>query len=253
VRSLPLRRSRDLDWDGCLNVRDLGGHRTLDGAETRFGAIVRADSIRQLSRAGWKAAVDYGVRTVVDLRDDDELEADPPGELPVDVVHVPFFDSDPAVFEEVEAAAEAASDYEVATRDVYLVFLEHFRANVAKAIAAIANAPEGALVVHCVGGKDRTGLLTAFVLHLAGVDDEQIAEDYARSEQRLKPRHDRWLEEAGTGAERERLRRIAATPPGAIAGVLAELKRRYGSVEAYLRAAGVTDDDLARVRARLRG
>lgn len=248
-----MRRSRNLDWDGCLNVRDLGGHRTADGGETRFGAIVRADAIRQLTDAGWKEAVQYGVRTVVDLRMHDELEADPPGELPVEVVHISFFDSDPAVFEEVEAAAEAASDYEAATRDVYLVFLERFQTNVARAFHAVASAPAGAVVVHCQGGKDRTGLLTALLLHVAGVDDEQIAEDYALSEERLKPRHDRWLEEAATEAERERLRRIIATPPGAIAGVLAELERRYGSVEGYLRAAGVTEDDLARVRARLRG
>ena len=48
----PLPRSRDLAWDGCLNVRDLGGHRTDDGGETRYGAIVRADSIRQLTDDG---------------------------------------------------------------------------------------------------------------------------------------------------------------------------------------------------------
>ena len=248
-----MRHKRDLDWDGCLNVRELGGHPTRDGGETRLAQIVRADSIRQLTDDGWRSAVDYGVRTVVDLRGHDELEADPPDELPVEVVHVPFFEPDPKVFEEVEAAADAAPDYASATRDVYLVFLEHFRANVARAFAAIARAPQGAVVVHCVGGKDRTGLLTAFLLDVAGVDDEDIAADYAHSEQRLKPRHDRWLEEAETEAERERLRRIAATPAEAIAGTLAELRRRYGSVEEYLRGGGVSDVDLERVRARLRG
>jgi len=247
-----LRRKRDLDWDGCLNVRDLGGHPTGDGGATRFGSIVRADSIRQLTDEGWNDAVDYGVRTVVDLRDDTERETDPPRELPVDVVHVPFFDQEPKVFEEVEAAATAAPDYATATRDVYLVFLEHFRANVAKAFSAVARAPDGTVVIHCVGGKDRTGLLTAFVLDVAGVGDDEIAADYELSEQRLQPRHDRWLEEAETEAERERLRRIAATPAAAILGTLEELRRRYGSVEAYLRGAGVTDDDLEAVRARLR-
>jgi protein-tyrosine phosphatase len=247
-----LPRSRELDWDGCLNVRDLGGHRTVDGDETRFGSIVRADSIRQLTPDGWRTAVDYGVRTVVDLRNDWEFEADPPDELPVQVEHVPFFEPDPEVFTQVETIGESAPDYESATREVYLVFLEHFRANVARAIAAVARAPEGAVVVHCVGGKDRTGLLTAFLLQLAGVDDEQIAEDYALSEERLRPRHDRWFAEAGTEAERERLRRIAATPAGAIVSVLVELRRRYGSVEEYLRGGGVTDEDLRLVRERLR-
>ena len=52
------------------------------------------------------------------------------------------------------------------------------------------------VVVHCEGGKDRTGLVTAFLLKIAGVSDEHIAEDYAISEERLKPRHDQWLAEA---------------------------------------------------------
>ena len=246
-------RSRDLTWDGCLNVRDLGGHRTKDGGETRYGAIVRADSIRQLTHAGWAAAVDYGVRTIVDLRMDQELEADPPAELPVDVIHVSFFDEDEEAFAEVEAVAAAAPDHAAATREVYLVFLERFRRNVAAAIAAVARAPEGVVVVHCMGGKDRTGLVTAFLLHLAGVDDEQIAADYALSEERLQPRHEAWLAEAGTEAERERIRRVAATPAESMVGVLEELQRRYGSIEAFLRTGGVTDEDSQLARERLRG
>jgi protein-tyrosine phosphatase len=245
-------KTRDLDWDGCLNVRDLGGHRTLDGGETRYGAVVRADSVRQLTDAGWDAAVDYGVRTIVDLRMHSELEADPPADLPVHVVHLPFFEDDEAAFAEVEAVATAAPDYVSATRDVYLVFLEHFRENVAAGIAAVGQAPEGAVVVHCVGGKDRTGLVTAFLLHLAGVDNEQIAADYATSEERLRPRHELWLAEAGGEAERERIRRISSTPAASMVGVLEELERRYSSVEAFLREAGLSDEDLESVRKRLR-
>jgi protein-tyrosine phosphatase len=245
-------RSRNLNWDGCLNVRDLGGHPTGDGAETRYGRIVRADSIRQLTDAGWTAAVDYGVRSVVDLRMDIELEADPPAELPVDVVHMPFLEEDPNVFAEVEAVSAAAPDNAAATRDVYLVWLERFSRNIAAAIEAVARAPEGAVVVHCMGGKDRTGLVTALLLHLAGVDDEQIAADYAASEERLRPRHEAWIAEAGTDAERERLRRIASSPSESMVGVLEVLAHRYGSVEAYLRASGLGDDDLQLVRTRLR-
>ena len=245
-------RSRNLNWDGCLNVRDLGGHRTTDGGETRYGRIVRADSIRQLTDAGWTAAVDYGVRLVVDLRMDVELEADPPSELPVDVVHMPFLEDDPNVFAEVEAVSAAAPDDATATREVYLVWLERFSRNIAAAIEAVARAPEGAVVVHCMGGKDRTGLVTALLLHLAGVDGEQIAADYAASEERLRPRHEAWIAEAGTDAERARLRRITSSPRESMVGVLEKLAHRYGSVEAYLRTSGLRDDDLQLVRARLR-
>jgi protein-tyrosine phosphatase len=67
------RHRRDLAWEGCLNVRDLGGHPTRGGSETGYGRVVRADSVRQLTDAGWKAVADYGIRTVVDLRGDYEL------------------------------------------------------------------------------------------------------------------------------------------------------------------------------------
>jgi protein-tyrosine phosphatase len=249
---------RELAWEGCLNVRDLGGHRTADGRETRYGAVVRADSVRQLTEAGWQAAVDYGIRTVVDLRGDEELEADPPAELPVDVLHVPFMEENEAAFAEVEAVARAASeaagdDVARRTRDVYLIFLEYFKQNVAAALRAVARASEGGVVVHCVGGKDRTGLLTAFLLHLAGVDAEEIGADYAISEERLRPRHDVWIAEAETEAERERLRRVLQSPAASMVGVLAALEERYGSVDDYLRSAGVTDEELELARARLRG
>jgi protein-tyrosine phosphatase len=251
-----LQRSRDLIWDGLLNVRDLGGHPTEDGGETRFGSIVRADSVRQLSDEGWEALVDYGVKTVVDLRANEELEADPPAELPVDVVHVPFMETDRSDWEaiegELDAAVKAAPDTPTATRDVYLIFLERFDRNVAAAVRAVANAPEGGVVIHCAGGKDRTGLLTAFLLHIAGVGTDEIAQDYALSEERLRSRHEQWLAQAQSDEERERLKRISQTPADSMKGVFEELERRYGSVEEFLRQAGLTDDELVRARARLR-
>jgi protein-tyrosine phosphatase len=248
-----LPRSRDLVWDGLLNVRDLGGHSTEDGGETRFDEIVRADTVRRLSNEGWGALLDYGIRTIVDLRTDGELQADPPAELPLTAVHVPFLEEDEEVFREVEEAAAAAPDQAASTRAVYLIFLERFRSNVAAAITAIAEAPAGGVVVHCMGGKDRTGLTTALLLRMSGVGIDNIAADYALSEQRLKPRHDAWIAEAETEAERERLRRIIATPAESMVGVLEELERRYGTVEGYLRAGGAPADIGERVRARLRG
>jgi protein-tyrosine phosphatase len=248
-----LPRSRNLSWDGLLNARDLGGHPTEDGDETRWGSIVRADSVRQLSEEGWQAVVDYGIRTVVDLRSEEELAADPPAELPVDAVHVSFFDDRPDIFAEVEAASVRAASHSEATREVYLIFLEHFRENVAAAIRAVGQAPEGGVVVHCHGGKDRTGLVTAFLLRLAGVPIAEIAADYALSEQRLRTRHEEWFASAADEAELARLHRIAATPESSMVEVLEELERRYGSIEGYLRAGGANDEDLERARARLRG
>jgi protein-tyrosine phosphatase len=246
-----LLRSRDLIWDGCLNVRDLGGHRLAGGGETEFGRIVRADKVGRLTEEGWQALVDYGIRTVIDLRTDGERADDPPAELPVDVLHVKFMDDTPEVFAAADQASRAAPDLVTATRDVYLIFLKAFRPNVAAVIEAVADAPEGGVVVHCAGGKDRTGLTVALLLRLAGVGLEEIAADYALSEERLRPRHEQWLAEAIDDEERERLRRITVTPAASMVGVLEELERRYGGVEEYLLAGGAREGIGERVRDRL--
>lgn len=248
-----VQTERHLSWDGCVNVRDLGGHPTRDGGTTRFGAVVRADSVRRLSDEGWAAAVAHGIGTVLDLRFHEELQADPPGEVPLEVVHLSLFgDFDPDRWAELDRRAAAAGDDAAATRLVYLDALETHRENLAAAIRVVAEAPPGGVLVHCTGGKDRTGLVAALLLRLAGVAPGDIAADYALSERNLAERHAQWLADAADDAERERLRRISRTPAASMLGVLEELERRYGSVAGYLRAGGASERDLERARARLR-
>lgn len=243
--------SRDLVWDGILNVRDLGGHPTADGRETRFGRIVRADNIRRLSDEGWRSLVDYGIRTVIDLRTEEELDADPPAELPVEVRHVPFMNDDPLMFDRAEQVGNASPDVATATRDVYLIFIEGSHEKIVNVIQAVVDAPEGGVVVHCAGGKDRTGLTVAFLLRIAGVGLHEIAADYALSEERLRPRHEQWLAETTDEQELERLKRVMQTPAASMTGVLEALERRYGSIEGFLQAGGAPPDIGERVRARL--
>jgi hypothetical protein len=246
-------RERRLRWDGCLNVRDLGGHPTEDGGETRFGRVVRSDSVRNLSDEGWQAVVDYGVRTVLDLRLDLEREDDPPRELPVDVVHVSLFgEPDENWWNDLDRRAAAAGHPAAATRLVYTELLERHGAQMAAAVSVVAHAPPGAVLVHCVGGKDRTGLVAAFLLRLAGVAVDDIATDYALSAEYLAPRHEAWIAGAADEAERERMRRIAATPAESMRAVLTEVEARHGAVAGYLRAMGATEAALDRARARLR-
>ncbi len=105
---LPARRSlrlpriavgtveRSLAWDGCFNVRDLGGLETASGRRTRHGAVVRADNVRRLTEAGWQAALDYGIRRVVDLRFAGESPGEDDAHADVDVIAVSLFgDHDP--------------------------------------------------------------------------------------------------------------------------------------------------------------
>jgi protein-tyrosine phosphatase len=249
-----LAPERDLHWDGCVNVRDLGGHPTEDGGETRFRAVVRADSVRGLSDEGWEALLSYGVRRIIDLRWHEELAEDPPGDVPVDVVHVPLLgDRNDATGREIDALLEGLQDPAVRRCTMYLEFLRRYPRNFAKAIAEVAHAPDGPVVVHCAGGVDRTGLVSALLLRLAGVPVDVIARDYAASEANWAPRTAAWIAEAEDESEREFRRFLSRMPAEAMLGVLHALERDHGGAAGYLRQAGIPEGDLEAARARLRG
>lgn len=242
-----------LVWEGCGNVRDLGGLETEDGGSTRRGAIVRADNIRRLTDAGWQALTDHGVRTVVDLRFDEELAEDPPLDLHVEVAHVSLFGHWTEEFErEVRHVQRTTENWDEMLRWLYLDALERNASAFARAVSAVARAREGAVCIHCLSGKDRTGILAALLLRLAGVPVEIVDADYAASGENARRQLAPWIDAALDEAERELRSRYALTPAGVMRGVLEELESRHGSVAAYLRAAGVPDEDLQAVRGRLR-
>jgi protein-tyrosine phosphatase len=231
---------RHLSWDGCLNVRDLGGLPTHDGRVTRFGAVVRSDASDELSSAGWEALTSHGVRTIVDLRDASERRADARREE-IDVLHVPVIDFDDAEFWREWQWLEV--------RDMagfYRSILERWPERFAEAVATVAHAKPGCVLVHCLVGRDRTGLVSAFLLTLAGVPRDVIVADYALSAARLQPRYDAWIAAAGSEDKRERLRRENTSDASFLESVLDAI-----DVEDYLRSAGTTDDDIQAVRARL--
>jgi hypothetical protein len=252
TRLSPAAGARLLTWDGCLNVRDLGGFPVTGGGTTRVGAIVRADSVRRLSAVGWEALTAYGIETVVDLRLESELAADPPHAVPVTVVHAPLFaEQSDAEWEAIDALGLLHADAAAGNRAVYGELLARNHAGVAGALRAIAAAPEGGVLVHCHAGKDRTGLVSALLLELAGVDRSLIGADYAQTGVSLASTLAEWVDEAADPDEREQRRRIAATPPEAIVGVLDDLDDRHGSPREFLLAAGITEPELERLVARL--
>jgi protein-tyrosine phosphatase len=245
--------TRDLVWDGCINVRDLGGLPTEDGGQTRHGSVIRADSVGLLSRNGWEAVAEAGVTRIVDLRQEFEAVDDPPREFAIDVVDVPIFeDLDDEDWATVEALAAGAPTNADSQRLVYLHFLERARDRFVAAVAAVAEAPNGAVVVHCHGGKDRTGIVVALLLRLAGVPIDEIASDYALSGERLRPRHEQWFASAESDEERARIERIAATPAQAMQAVLEAIDGQYGGVNRYLLDGGLSADVLEAARRRLR-
>ena len=240
-------RTRELVWDGCANVRDLGGLPTEDGRTTRFERVVRADSVRQLTDAGWEALAAYGVRRIVDLRWHDELAEDPRRDLDVEVVHVP-------VFPDLGDPAWEAAEANLGDRGrEYAWLLDTGVDRFARAVESVADAPAGPVVVHCAAGKDRTGLVSALILRLAGVPHEAIVEDYVLSGRNLEHLIGPWVDAAPDPKERGRRIYLGLTPPAAIEHAVEEVERRHGSVEEYLRSGGASRDTLARARERLLG
>lgn len=231
--------SRTLRWPHCPNTRHLGGLPAALGARTRDHALVRA------ARVPHGALPDGYAGRVIDLRSSHERAQDPPhddlGELRR---HLPLVDErDPAVFGALRQARDAA--------DLYRVLLDRCGPNIAAALAAIADAPDGAVVVHCTLGKDRTGLVVALTLRLLGVPDDDIARDYALSDHELRGATDALLARVTDPEERAALASKLTARPHDILAALDHLDARHGGAEAYLRAHGLTDAHVTRLRARL--
>ncbi|MGZ4333028.1 MAG: tyrosine-protein phosphatase [Gaiellaceae bacterium] len=243
--------TRALDWEGCLNVRDLGGVALEDGGETRFGSLIRADNIRRLTSDGWRSLAGHGVSRIVDLRWPEELEDDPPRDLDIDVVHVSLLgELDPEFSDDIAdymAAGDPAGYWAVS----YIRILEAHAPNFARALAAIADAHEGAVVFHCAGGKDRTGLVAALLLRLAGASVDEIARDYALTFEMRSRGPDLWVEAAPDETERARRAFMQNTPPASMQRALEHLEREHGGVEGYLRHAGLDDGRIEVLRGRL--
>lgn len=243
----PRIRARDLDWPGCVNVRDLGGLPTTDGGQTRAGVLYRSDLLYRLTPAGRDAFLAAGVRTIVDLRTAGELTrrpspfaSDGDGQGPRYLQHS-LQGQDPAVEERMRAADSLAG--------VYVVILEDAALHVAAVLRAIAQHDDGPLVFHCHGGKDRTGIVAALLLSLADVPDALIAADYGYTTARNLAAYDALLAENGKPFGPNDL----VAPPEAMQDVLNHLRATYGDVRGYLRHIGLSEAELAQLRARLRG
>lgn len=234
---------RNLDWDGCHNARDLGGLCTVDGRTTRWGAVVRADRLDRLTKAGWSALQAHGIRTIVDLLNDDEIEVDVEAR-PADLTTVRVPLDDVADTEFWEYCWDNRLD---GTPLYYELFLERKPERCAAAMAAVARAdPGGGVVFHCAGGRDRTGLIAILWLALVGVTPEDIVADYELSNVRLPPF---WVER-GMEDQRPEIQEALASRNTSARALLLQLLTTLDA-DAYLRAAGLSDDDLAGARALL--
>ena len=242
-----LQPGRHLEVEGTYNVRDLGGYGTSDGRRTRWQTLVRADSLHRVPPAYQAALIDYGIRTVIDLRTTAETLAEPnvfSASPNVSYLHHDMAgDTEPYDgWEDLEGLARIVA--------IYTNRLDRRLGQIGETLAAIA-AP-GALpaIYHCAGGQDRTGLITALLLGIAGVPEETIAEDYALTAHYyinlflgkdappdVDPADYTWQ------AYQQR-----SCPPEAMLSTLEHLGDRYGGVEGYVRTAGLDSAQIEGLR-----
>jgi hypothetical protein len=219
---------RTLRADGLVNARDLGGLPLINGGLTPYGVFFRSESVDAVLLRGWEQLRAAGVRSVVDLRRPEELALDR-GERP-DWLVTSHVDLDGV--ENQEFWAQCPDNGGTA-----LYFLPHLAAMPERAgavLTALAHAPEGGVLFHCTGGRDRTGLISMVLLGIAGVEPEAIVDDY------LETVRLRAVRAAATGREDDEAWResfLAArgtTTEQAFRDALAGL-----DVDAVLEAAGV--------------
>jgi len=230
-------------WDGAFNLRDLGGLPLVAGGSTRGGRVYRSGAPEWLTTLGWQQAAADGLTTIVDLRNaPSETQRLP--EHPIvaasayafaRVINAPTEDPEDEAFMRV---CEPWLDHPRSYADNLAFYPSKF-AEVFRAIAA----DEGAVLVHCAGGKDRTGLIVAMLLSLTGVEHAAIVRDYddafraANELMRTDPGHHRRFAQTSEELDEWMSQRTAALRDW-LAGL---------DVAEYLSSAGVTDAELLRL------
>jgi protein-tyrosine phosphatase len=252
-----------IDLEGAVNVRDVGGLPAEDGGETVYGRLLRSENLQELSPADVsKLAGEIGVTTVVDLRTTGEVELEGPGPLDeVPSVRHAYHPVLPELGSRTDAVAEALLlkkrelDLSRFPDDIvcghYLGYLEERPEEVTGALRSIATS-EGAAIVHCAAGKDRTGVIAALALVAAGVEPEAIVADYMATADRMEAIIER-LSRSRTYASDVNSRPVRAHLPReeTMKAFLEQLHVRYGGLPPWLAGNGFTGDEFSLLRAKL--
>ncbi|MCI4064680.1 tyrosine-protein phosphatase [Micromonospora sp. R77] len=235
--------TRRIPFDSLFNFRDVGGYPAHDGRSVRWGRLYRSDSPHRIDGPDREAFAALGVRTVIDLRRPSEVERD--GRVP-EYDGLTYRHIHPEHHDWAQVPYDDGQDLARYLADRYAALAETGTAGLAEAVGLIADSANAPVVVHCVAGKDRTGIVCALTLAVLGVADEDIAADYALSTE-ASARFSAWVAATFPDAE-EPPAPFLASPAEAMTLFLTELRAGHGSVEDYLRHAGVTDAQLTALR-----
>jgi protein-tyrosine phosphatase len=261
-----------IELDGLVNLRDVGGIPTTDGNAIVPRRLLRSDNLQSLTPSDIEALLGLGLTDVVDLRSDFEAENEGPGplvEVPQVKIHqLSLFrewregvgedkpDTRPEVLPEaalpwVDLEPRVQLENPVASH--YLSYLIDRPDSVVAGLRVIAEA-EGAALVHCAAGKDRTGTVVALALSLVGADRDALIADYAASSERMQAIVDRLLA-TRTYAENLRDRPLSThlTHAETMRVLLAHIDAEYDGVAGLMQRLGWTAEDQRRLEAKLRG
>jgi protein-tyrosine phosphatase len=204
--------------------------------------LVRSDHLGLLTALGREAMQAYGVTTVLDLRSDGEIARSPS----------PFASGAGARYVQHALVDDRNMNNIGDSRDMlerYLFIVDTRPQAFADIFTTIA-AAQGTVLFHCFAGKDRTGLVAAMLLALAGVSPDDIAADYRETDVQLARQYEIWINEAEP-AKREAFRAELQCPPERILGVLDHLQTKWGGVAGYLESTGVAGPVIDRLETKL--
>lgn len=244
--------ARHLPLQGACNVRDLGGYPTIDGRQTRWGALLRADGTHALTADDRAVLQHYGIGLVIDLRQEQELQRAPSVYSYAAFVtyrHIPLQ-------KDGELAGRSGALLPQSLEAYYRHIVDECQASL-RAVFDALTAPQALPALFgCTAGKDRTGIVTALALSVAGVRREVIIEDYALTAihgaallRRLRAEGAAYAERMGQPADW--FDRMLLCEPQFMARTLTYLDERYGGARRFLNAIGVSDEQQARLRANL--
>ncbi|MFE7098661.1 tyrosine-protein phosphatase [Streptomyces erythrochromogenes] len=237
---------RHVAFENLHNFRDLGGYPGADGAAVRWRTLYRADSLGKLRGADWDRFLELGIGTVIDLRYPWEMAAK--GRVPeAERFHYVNLSIEHRPYDQAEIDPDVDPWRYLADR--FAEVTEDGAEEIRQVLETIAEAP-GPVVFHCTSGKDRTGLIAAFVLTLLGVPEEQVLADFALTELATERLAADWRT-----ANPDRVMKwpsYGRAPAVIMELVLADLRARHGSVHGYLKdRAGLSDRTAEQLRTRL--
>lgn len=230
-----------IPFEGVVNFRDLGGYTSTLGGMVRHGRIFRSDRLDRMTPADHERYRSLGIRTIYDLRRDEERRINPD---PYPTEHVCIISS--LERHGYPKLGEEPPDLDGADmlRLLYRGILDHAGADIGRIFRGFAD-PDGVpALFHCTAGKDRTGMVAALLLEWLGVPRDTVLDDYEltnvyRHEPAERDTFERLVAE---GMAPEAAAGLLAAPRWAMAETLAELDQDFGGIEEFLRRRAGLDD-----------